>query len=56
MTHACLSKRPEQRPRGPDLSAQLSAWEREGWLRREEEHLVLLQPERLAELTPSGVE
>ncbi len=38
------------------INRQLAAWEREGWVRREEEHIVLLRPDALAALTPTGVE
>jgi CRP/FNR family transcriptional regulator len=35
------------------INRQLSAWEREGWLRREGDHLVVLRPDRLLALAPS---
>lgn len=34
------------------INRQLSAWEREGWLRREADHLVLLRSDRLTALAP----
>jgi CRP-like cAMP-binding protein len=34
------------------INRQLSAWEKEGWLRREADHLVLLRTDRLTDLAP----
>ncbi|MGH0037765.1 MAG: Crp/Fnr family transcriptional regulator [Myxococcota bacterium] len=38
------------------INRQLSAWEKQGWLRREADHLVLLRMDRLTDLAPAEPE
>jgi len=38
------------------INRQLAAWEKAGWLRREGDRLILVEPDRLAALARSGVD